>query len=89
MFDIMCMQYAKKKIHEKKYIYFSLFMDMENHTGTGQDRPDKLKIVPLFNVLIQIKMTKKSLEDGLMMYLLKKCIVNFEQKSCILAAEVL
>ncbi len=59
MFDIMCMQYAKKKIHEKKYIYFSLFMDMENHTGTGQDRPDKLKIVPLFNVLIQIKMTKK------------------------------
>ncbi len=55
-------------------------MDMENHTGTGQDRPDKLKIVPLFNVLIQIKMTKKSLEDGLMMYLLKKCIVNLNKK---------
>ncbi len=37
----------------------SLFMDMENHTVTGQDRSDKLKTVPLFNVLIHIKMKKK------------------------------
>ncbi len=67
MFNIMCMQYAKKKndasIHWFSVqfscivaISTSLFMDMENHTVTGQDRPDKLKTVPLFNVLIHIKM---------------------------------
>ncbi len=70
MFNIMCMQYAKKKndasIHWFSVqfscivaISTSLFMDMENHTVTGQDRPDKLKTVPLFNVLIHIKMKNK------------------------------
>ncbi len=99
MFDIMCMQYAKKKndasIHWFSVqfscivaISTSLFMDMKNHTVTGQDRPDKLKTVPLFNVLIHIKMII-FLEDWLTMYSLIKCIVNFEQKSCTLAAEVL
>ncbi len=68
MFNIMCMQYAKKKNYASIHwfsvqfscivaISTSLFMDMENHTVTGQDRPDKLKTFPLFNVLIHIKMT--------------------------------
>ncbi len=73
MFNIMCMQYAKKKNYASIHwfsvqfscivaISTSLFMDMENHTVTVccytklQDRPDKLNTVPLFNVLIHIKM---------------------------------